>query len=119
MRTNKSNVHGLILYIVTIHDLLVRLVVKSIHTNIIFNVVVYFTTSLKTDLCDNGCSRLINIDHKLIMLDQLLGRAVSHDRAKIDSELFKLSEKQLIWCTLINVDQGIIKNPPAQLINLN
>ncbi len=49
--------------------------------------------TLKTDLCD-----------KLIMLDQPLGRDTSHDRAKIES---------------INVDQGIIKNPHAQLINLD
>ncbi len=42
-------------------------------------VLIYLT--LKTDLCNNGWSRLIDIDHKLIMLDQPLGRDTSHDCA--------------------------------------
>ena len=37
---------------------------------------------LKTDLCDNGRSRLIDIDHKLIMLDQPVAGDASHDCVK-------------------------------------
>ena len=69
--------------------------------------------TLKTDLCDNGWSRLINIDHKLIMLDQRLGRDASHDCAKMESSkihmlswstLTKRKNDQL-WSIMIKLDQ--------------
>ena len=77
------------------------------------------TLSLKTDLCDNGCSRLINIDHRLIMLSQSLCRAVSSDRSEIDSELFKLSQKN--YSSLIMWDESAHLSSPDQVTfcNLN
>ncbi len=79
-----------------------------------------FNNTLKTYLCDNGCLRLINIDHKLIMLDHPLCRAVYHGHSKINHDQ--------VWSTLINHNRSdvfsvvllslvhIIRYPQFQLI---
>ena len=99
-----------------------------------------FNNTLKTYLCDNGCLRLINIDHRLIMLGQPLCRAVSSDQCwprhqqkstcSIDQPWLreKMIKADQVWSTLINHNRSdvfsvvllslvhIIRYPQFQLI---